>query len=289
MTTTSPKRRHRRVQLHAMSAGARYLAAFRTSKGAVAAIGLSLMFLIAALAPVLFPGGYDEQTGNTFAGVSLQHPFGTDELGRDIATRAVYGLRADLSLILVAVPISMAIGTVLGLVGAVSRVAGELIQRVLDLIMGFPSLLLGICLVIVFSPGPLALMLAIGILGLPTFGRIARAALLSEQERDYVLAARVLGVRRPTIMLRHILPNAVDPIILQLSASMVGGIFLESSLSVVGLGIQPPSPSLGAMLNTGIRYLSTHPAYVLGPIVVLLALALFFVLLSDALNEAVAR
>lgn len=253
------------------------------------AILLLALVVVALLAPVLFPGGYDEQTADALSSPSPAHPLGTDEFGRDILVRTVFGLRTDLSLILTAVPVSLVIGTLLGLSGYVSSWLGSLVQRVLDIILGFPGLILGIIVVLVIGTGWLALFLAIAINGLPGFGRMARGGLLSEQEREYVLAARVLGVKKSTVMIRHILPNVVDPLLVQASTFMVVAIFLEAGLSIVGLGISPPEPSIGAMLNVGARYVSILPSYVLGPGVVLLLLALAFILLSDALNRATTR
>jgi peptide/nickel transport system permease protein len=279
-----PRRRRPRA-----GAWARYATALRAPKGAAAAVLLVLLIAAALLAPVLFPGGFDEQGPGSLQGPSGENPLGSDEFGRSILVRTVYGLRTDLSLILTAVPVSAVIGTLLGLLGYVSRPLGSVTQRVLDIILGFPGLILGIMIVLVIGTGWLALFLAIAIAGLPGFGRLARGGLLSEEQREYVLAARVLGVKKSTIMVRHILPNVVDPLLVQAAIFMVVAIFIEASLSIVGLGINPPTPSLGAMLNVGARYVSTQPMYVIGPGLILLLLALAFTLLSDALNQAATR
>lgn len=267
----------------------RYLAAFRTPKGIVGSALLILLGGTALLAPVLFPDGYDVQTRESMLPASPAHLFGTDELGRDIFVRAVYGLRTDFSIILAAVPISMFVGTALGLIGALSRFAGTVVQRVLDIILGFPGLVLGICIVLVMGPGWGALVAAISIAGLPTFGRLSRAMMMAQMDREYVIAARTLGVGRGTIIVRHILPNAIDPIVVQGAVFVVGAIFIEAALSIVGLGIQPPEPSLGTLLNVGMRYINQAPTYILGPTLVLILLALAFSLLADALNETVNR
>jgi peptide/nickel transport system permease protein len=267
----------------------RYAAAVRTPRGAVGAGLLAVLILLAVLAPVLFPGGYDEQSAESLAGPSGAHWMGTDELGRDILARTVYGLRTDLSLLLAAVPLCAALGTLMGLAGVLARWLGATMQRVLDVILGFPGLVLGMAIVLVVGTGWFALFLSLLILGLPGFGRLARAGLQVEQEREYVLAARVLGVPRRTVLVRHVLPNIVDPIVVNAAVYMVVAVFIEAGLSIVGLGIRPPVPSLGAMLNTGARYIEVHPAYVIGPGLVLLALTLAFTLLSNALNKAVLR
>lgn len=267
----------------------RYLRAFSTLKGRAALIAIIVLTATAFLAPVLFPQGYDLQSRASLRPISWAHPFGTDELGRDIFIRSIYGLRTDLSLVYVAVPLSMLLGTLIGLVGAVSMRAGDLLQRALDIIAGFPGLVLGICVVLVLGSGWTSLLIAVVISGLPSFGRLARATLLAQQQREYVIAARTLGVGNWTILVRHILPNAFDSIIVQGTVFIVTAIFIEAALSIVGLGLQPPEPSLGTLLNVGMRYIQRAPTYVLGPTVILLILALSFSLLADALNETMNR
>jgi peptide/nickel transport system permease protein len=264
----------------------RYSRAFASPRGLIGAGTLLVLVGLALAAPLIGPGGYDLQTSATLTGASGAHLFGTDELGRDILVRTVYGLRTDLSLIFTAVPVSLLIGTLMGLTGAVSKALGAVTQRVLDIILGFPGLVLGVIIVMIIGEGWWALFFALVFAGLPGFGRMARAGLLAEQDRDYVLAARVLGVPTGRRIRRHILPNIVDPLLVQTAIFGVVAIFIEAGLSIVGLGIKPPAPSLGAMLNLGARYATTHPGYVLGPGLVLLLLALSFTLLSDALNEA---
>jgi peptide/nickel transport system permease protein len=268
---------------------ARYLSAFRTPRGVIGSVILLVLVLAALLAPVLFPAGYDQQGPNSLVGMSGQHVFGTDELGRDIFVRSLYGLRVDLSLILTAVPVSMALGTLLGLCGAISERLGSGVQRLLDVIIGFPGLILGVCLVAILGPGWLALFLTILISGLPSAGRLARSAWLNQQNREYVLAARVLGVSRRKLLVRHVLPNAMDGIVVNAAVWMVVGVYIEAGLSIVGLGVQPPTPSLGVLLNSGLRFVTQSPTYIIGPAVLLVLLAVSFSLISDALNEAVNR
>ncbi|MEV6034048.1 ABC transporter permease [Nonomuraea sp. NPDC051941] len=268
---------------------ARYLSAFRTPKGVIGLSILAVMSLAALLAPVLFPGGYDEQGREALTGISAGHIFGVDEFGRDIFVRSVYGLRIDLSLIFTAVPLSMAIGVLLGLSGALSEHLGSAVQRLLDVIIGFPGLILGICLVAILGPGWPALFLTILISGLPTAGRLARGAWLAQQSREYVLAARVLGVSRPQLLVRHVLPNAMDSAVVNAAVWMVVGVYIEAGLSIVGLGVQPPTPSLGVLLNNGLRFVTQSPTYIVGPALLLLLVAVGFSLVSDALNEAVNR
>jgi peptide/nickel transport system permease protein len=266
----------------------RYLDAVRRPRGVVAVCLLSFLVGAALLVP-LFSNGYDQQSADTFLSPSWRHLFGTDELGRDVFVRTLYGLRSDLVLLFVGVPISAVLGTLLGVIGALSRPLGLFMQRVFDIIVGFPSMILGIVIVLIMGSGIWALTVTIVVFGLPGFGRLARAATLAQEQREYVAAAKVLGISRWKVLVRHILPNSVDAIIVHTAVAMVIAIFLETGLSIVGLGIQPPQPSLGMLLNTGVRFLSLAPVYVLGPTVVLILLALSFSLLSDALNEAVTR
>jgi peptide/nickel transport system permease protein len=265
-----------------------YLRALSRPRG-VAGIAMLGILVAAAFVVPLFAPGYDGQSTNTFATPTWAHPFGTDELGRDIAVRTLYGLRVDLILLSVGVLSAMVLGTLLGAVGALSRPAGLAMQRVFDVIQGFPSLILGMVIALLLGPGIPALTVSIVIFSLPGFGRLARAGLLAQERREYVLAAQSLGISRWRVMVRHILPNTMDPIIVHTAIAMVVAIFLETGLSVVGLGIQPPEPSLGSLLNSGVRFLNLSPAYVLGPATVLLMLAISFSLLSDALNEEVLR
>lgn len=283
---TATPARPRRITSPALR---RYLQAFRTPKGAIGAALLIVLVAAALLAPAIFPAGYDVQTSGSLLAPSWAHPFGTDELGRDIFTRTIYGLRTDLSIVAVAVPLGLVVGTALGMLGAISAGAGTAVQRLLDVIVGFPGIVLGVCIVVVLGPGWLSLVLAIAISSLPTFGRLSRATMLSQSQREYVTAARTLGVGRVTIVMRHILPNAIDPILVAGSVYVVYAIFIEAGLSIIGLGIQPPEPSLGSLLNNATRFINQAPTYIVGPTVVLFLLALSFSLISDALNRTVNR
>lgn len=267
----------------------RYAGAFRTPRGLIGLIIFLVMVGAALSTPLIFPGGYDVQGPDAFQAPSILHPLGTDELGRDLLVRTLFGLRTDFSIILIAVPSSMILGTALGLLGAVSKLAGVVVQRMLDIILGFPGVILGICIALIMGPGWGALVVAIAIAGLPFFGRQARGALLEQMNREYVTAARALGVGRGTVLFRHILPNAVDPILISGGLFMVVAVFIEAGLSIIGLGIQPPQPSLGSLLNVGMRFVEQNALYVIGPTVVLILLTLAFSLLADAMNETVNR
>lgn len=267
----------------------RYLQAFASPKGAIGALLLLILVVAALLTPLLFPVGYDEQSRDSLLAPSWAHPFGTDELGRDLFVRTLYGLRTDLSIVALAVPLGLVTGTALGMLGAISRAAGTIVQRFLDVIVGFPGIVLGVSIVLVIGPGWTSLVLAIAVSSLPTFGRLSRATMLSQSQREYVTAARTLGVSRVKVVLRHILPNAIDPILVAGSVYVVYAIFIEAGLSIIGLGIQPPEPSLGSLLNNATRFINQAPTYIVGPTLVLFLLALSFSLISDALNRTVNR
>jgi peptide/nickel transport system permease protein len=263
----------------------RYLGAFRTPKGVIGAAIVVVLGLAALLAPVIFPAGPDVQSRDALLGISWEHPFGTDEFGRDLLTRSIFGLRIDLLIILTAVPISMVLGTLLGLSGAISERLGDIVQRGLDVIVGFPGLILGICIVVVLGAGWFPIFLTIVITGLPSAGRLSRAVLLRERDREHVLAARVLGVPNWKILLRHIAPFTVESMLVNAAVWMVIGVYIGAGLSIVGLGVQPPTPSLGVLLNGGMRYIYQAPNYVLFPALILVLIAVAFGFVADALNE----
>jgi peptide/nickel transport system permease protein len=283
MTTTTPKTR--RPGIGRSPSLRRYLAAFRSPKGIIGLSIIVLLGLSALLAPALFPAGPGVQSRDALLGVSAAHPFGTDEYGRDLLTRAVFGLRIDLFIILTAVPLSMIIGTLLGLSGTISERLGALIQRCLDVIVGFPGLILGICLVVILGPGWFSIFLTIVITGLPSAGRLSRAVLLRERDREHVLAARVLGVPSGKILLRHIAPFTVESMLVNAAVWMVIGVYIGAGLSIVGLGVQPPTPSLGVLINGGMRYIYQAPNYVLFPALILVLISIAFGLIADALND----
>ena len=267
----------------------RYAQAFRSPWGIFAAVTIVVLTLLAFCAPLIFPGGYDGQSRYSFLTPSLHHPFGTDDLGRDIFVRAIYGLRADLSIVYLSVPVAFILGTLLGLLGIVSTWLGNFAMRVVDIILGFPSLILALTITTILGNGFKALLIAIIIAGIPGTARIARNAMLEQQQREYVIAARTLGIGKWRILARHILPNIVDPLIAQAAMFVVGAIFMESGMSIIGIGLQPPTPSLGVLLNTGMQFLMRSPTFIVGPLLVLLLISLAFSKLADALNATVIR
>lgn len=267
----------------------RYAQAFRTPWGAFSAVVIVGITLLAYTAPLIFPEGYDVQSADSFFTPSWSHPFGTDELGRDLFTRAVYGLRADLNIVYLSVPIAIVVGTIMGLIGIVSAWLGTLAMRICDVILGFPSLVLALSIATVIGTGFRSLVLAIVIVLIPGIARLARSTMLEQQQREYVIAARTLGLSRWKILARHVLPNIVDPIIANGAIGVVVAIFIESGMSIVGIGLQPPTPSLGVLMNSGMQYMLVSPTFIIGPMLVLLLLSLAFSKLADSLNATVTR
>lgn len=258
-------------------------------RGLTGLVLLLLLFVAAFAVPLITGAGVNDQAHEALLSPSLQHPFGTDEVGRDIFTRTFYGLQLDFALIFLAVPLSLIIGCTLGMLRVLNRGLGELGQRVIDIILGFPSIILGLSVVAITGPGFAALFIAIVIAGVPAFGRLTRSSLLTLEHRDYIQAAKGFGVSRLRLITRHYLPNSSGPLLAQLTISLISAVILEASLSVVGLGIQPPTPSLGGLISTGLRYVYAQLGYVIGPALVFVVLATALNLIADGLSERKSR
>jgi peptide/nickel transport system permease protein len=267
----------------------RYGQALRSGKGA-AGLGLVLLIvLIAVLAPLFLPYGEYEQGPDALLAPTGHHLLGTDEVGRDLLARLLAGTRVDLVVTLIAVPISAAVGTLLGLLGMLSRWVGALFQRIFDVLLGVPAVILGVGVAIAVTPGMESVIIAIVLVTMPVFGRQAGSALAGQLPLDYVAAAEVLGFPRRRVMMRHVLPNIIDVIFVRIAVVMAQAITVEGGLSVIGLGIQSPQPSLGSMIKDGSAYLLSVPLYALMPVAVVVLLVVGYTMLSDALNQAVLR
>jgi peptide/nickel transport system permease protein len=218
---------------------------------------------------------------------SAAHLLGTDDLGRDLLARVLAGIRVDLVIGLIGVPIAAVAGTVLAVLGAMSRIVDTVLQRLFDVLLAFPALVLAIAIIAVVGAGEPALVLAIVLANLPIFGRLVRGSVISLREREYVVAARAGGTRPLRLLVRHVLPNATDALVVQFSLSMSTAVLLEGALSFVGIGIQVPQPSLGNILNESIQFLSTNATFALGPLLGLSALVIGFTLVADGLNAGI--
>ena len=243
---------------------------------------------IALAAPLLAP--YDPIATSWSAirkAPSAAHLFGTDELGRDVFSRVIFGARASLLAGVVSVLISLSLGIPIGLLaGYVGRWTDGVISRVTDAMLATPFLILAIALAAFLGPSLTNAMIAIGISATPVFIRLTRAQVLSVKVEDYVEAARAVGNPHWRIALRHILPNVVPPLIVQATLAIAAAVIAEASLSFLGLGQQPPAPSWGSMLNTAKNYIEQAPWMAVWPGVSIFALVLSFNLLGDGLRDA---
>ncbi|GBD17016.1 Glutathione transport system permease protein GsiD [bacterium HR26] len=254
----------------------------------LAALYLVAMYLVALLAPVVAP--YDPNEGDILyihARPSREHLLGTDENGRDVLSRLIYGARISMSVGLIAMVISIAIGSLIGGVsGYAGRVVDSVLMRVTDGMMAIPYFFLVLIVVAVFGSSFRNIVLVIGVTSWMVVARIVRSEVLRTRELDFVLAARALGASSTRILLRHILPHAVPSIIVAATLGVANAILLESALSYLGLGIQPPQASWGNMLSNSQAYLWENPLLPLYPGLLILLTVLAYNFLGDALRDA---
>ena len=262
---------------------------YRSWNGRVGLVVIGLTLLIGLLAPVVDP--YDPTIDSNLAiarqAPSLAHPFGTDRLGRDVVRRIVHGTRVSLLIGFVVVFVSGGIGTVLGLIaGYFGKSADTIIMRLMDIVLAFPAILLAIAIVAVRGAGLFNTIVAVAVVGVPGYPRVVRSMVLSLRERDYVDAARMIGVSDSRIMFVHILPNSLSPIIVQMTLGVGGAILFAAALGFLGLGVQPPTPEWGAMISDGLPFLRQAPNLVFYPGLAIMITVLGFNLLGDGLRDA---
>jgi len=249
---------------------------------------IALLSLLAIFAPLLSP--YPPDAINYLALLkppSADHLLGTDDLGRDILSRLLYGGRLSLSVAISAVFLSVLAGVPIGLIaGYVGGIADEVIMRVLDSVIALPPLVLALTISAVLGPGLVNATIAIAIVAIPTYARLIRGQVLSIKNNDYVLAARSVGVRSGAILFRHIMPNVISPIIVQASLGVGFAIILESSLSFIGLGAQPPTSTWGSMVQTSFQYLDLAPWFVMAPSILIFIAVLGANLLGEGIRNA---
>ena len=222
-----------------------------------------------------------------FLAPSLAHPMGTDDFGRDIFARVIYGARISLTLGIVATLVSVTLGLFFGaLSGYYGGIVDSLVMRLTDIFLAFPYILFAILLISILGPGFWSVLVAIGVLGWTTIARVFRSSILTVKQNDYVEAARAMGASDMRIMLRHILPNALAPIIVYATMSLGGVILTEAALSFLGIGVRPPTPSWGRMLNEAQNFLISHPGLFIWPGLAIVVTVLAFVLLGDGLRDA---
>jgi peptide/nickel transport system permease protein len=215
------------------------------------------------------------------------HLFGTDEIGRDVLARIIWGARASLLAGLVSVSLALAVGVPIGLLsGYIGGIVDGILMRMIDAMLSIPFLILAIALAAFLGPSLTNAMIAIGVSQTPIFARLTRGQVLAVKHEDYLEAARALGNPHRRIVLRHIFPNIVPPILVQATLAAAAAIIAEASLSFLGLGQQPPDPSWGSMLNTAKNFISQAPWMAVWPGLAIFSLVLSLNLFGDGLRDA---
>ena len=263
----------------------RLLRNFAFTSGLILTVAL---IVVALAAPLVAPHDPNQQeTSRRLEPPSKQHLLGLDDLGRDVFSRIVWGsrvsLRVGFSVVLIAATIGVTLGAISGYFGGLVDVT---VMRLCDILLAFPGILLAIALVAVLGPSLNNVILALATIGWVGYARLVRGQVLKVREMEYVTAAKALGAKSPRVILRHVLPNVMNPVIVMATLGLAGAILAEAALSFLGLGVQPPTPSWGAMLTSGRRYLglANHLAIFPGAAIMLAVMGLNF--LGDGLIDA---
>ena len=252
------------------------------------------LILLAALAPLIVSDPTQIEMRREVNGETVMPPyppsqhnlFGTDQLGRDIFARVVYGLRTSLIVGILVRGLSMVAGTLLGLIsGFFPRIVDDIIMRLTDIMLAFPVILLAMTVTAVLGPGLVTVCLALALVAWPDVARLVRGQVLAIKDQTYVEAARSVGAGNWRLLLRHVLPNCMGPIIVAFSMGIPGAIMYEAGLSFFGFGIQPPTPSLGSIISDGRGYITVAPWYPGFPGLVLTLLVLCVNLVGDGLID----
>ena len=266
---------------------------FRNKLAIVGMIIIGIVIFVAVFAPLL--ASQDPNENGVFKayprenkqGPSLAHPMGTDDLGRDLMSLIIYGARISVRIGIFAVGLAILVGSTLGAIaGYAGGTVDNIIMRVMDIMLAFPSILLALVIVVALGPGLFNAMVAIGIVSIPTFARITRATVIKENENVYVMAARSLGAGNNRVLWRHIVPNSLSPLIVAASLGIAVAILDAAGLGFLGLGAQPPTPEWGLMLSRNKSHIFTSPWMVIFPGVAIMFLVLGFNLLGDGLRDA---
>lgn len=279
MKTKTRKHTHTRDVLH------------RLMKNKLAVVGLVviiLLILVAIFAPFLAPYGYEEQDlMATYQSPNATHLLGTDNLGRDILSRLIYGSRQSLRIGVLSVAIAATLGITFGsIAGFYGGRLDNVLMRILDIYQSVPAMLLSIALAAALGPGINNAILAIGISTMAEYARLIRAQILTVREREFVEAARAINAGDGRIILKHVLPNAFAPLIVSITMNIGNSILAAATLSFIGLGAQPPLPEWGAMLSAGRSYMRDYGYLVIIPGICIMVSVLAFNLLGDGLRDA---
>ncbi len=260
---------------------------FKNKLGVLGALLVVLVILLAIFAPIISP--YTPEEMNML--YKRQAPqksfiFGTDKFGRDIFSRIIYGSRVSLTVGIISVGIGVFFGIILGLYsGYTGSIIDNIIMWFMDMLMSFPSILLALVVITVLGSSLENTMIAIGITYVPTFTRIVRGSVMEVKDQEFVEAAEAIGSGESKILFKHILPNVMAPIIVQATLALSGAILTEATLSFLGLGVQPPMPSWGAMLSDSRSYMELAPWTVIFPSLAIMFSVLGFNILGDGLRD----
>lgn len=256
--------------------------------GLTGAIIVIILFLVAFFAPLIAPSDPRQvDLSNTLAPLSPKNPLGTDHLGRDLLSRILYGTRIALIVGIGSVAIAAFCGGLAGLcAGYFGKVTDAIIMRFLDVVWAFPPILLALALVAVRGASLSTVVFSIGIVGIPGHARIVRSSVLSVKEKTYIMAAKASGISHWKILIHHILPNILAPVIVVSTLSIAITIMIEATLSFLGLGLQPPNDSWGLMISEGQKYLRTYPYYSVFPGIMIMVIVFAFNVFGDGLRDA---
>lgn len=262
----------------------------KSPSAVVGLIVICVIVIVAIIAQFVFDYNIDivqQDIMNRLQKPSESHIFGTDQYGRDVLVRVLYGAKYSLSVGIVSTAISCIIGSTLGLIaGYYGGITENIILRTCEVFMGIPSILLGIAIMSAFGQSLVVLMYAVGLVYVPMFARTARAAVLPVRDQEYIEAARVSGVSDLKIIFSHVLPNSLSPIIVQVTMGVANGILTASSLSFLGLGVPVPAPEWGAMLSSGREFIRDYSYLTLFPGLAIMVTVLSFNLMGDGLRDA---
>lgn len=255
--------------------------------GRIGFIGVLLIIVLSILAPLIATNDITEMNPqDKLTSPNSEYLFGTDNYGRDIFSRVIYGARVSLKVGIISVGIAATLGLIFGVIaGFYEGKIDNIIMRFMDILFAFPSILLALFIVSVLGPSITNTMIAIGIVNTPVFTRTVRASVISVKSMEYITSAASIGLKPVNVILKHIIPNILAPFTVQSTLALSGAILTEASMSFLGLGIQPPDPSWGSMLNESRKFMEMAPWLAIFPAIFIICTILSFNILGDSLRD----